>query len=90
MAKSGEVCPAKPVEQTLMNMLGVGGNYQIIVEEVDEVKDVWVQRRGRAWCDRLHGGEGAKRSIELLAAGGRRLPHWRAAQDGGEGAEGVL
>jgi len=32
----------KQVEQTLMNIPGVGSNYQIIVEEVDGVKDVRV------------------------------------------------
>jgi hypothetical protein len=89
MAKSGEVCPAKQVEQTLMNMLGVGSNYQIIVEEVDGVKDVWVNVEAEPGGDRIHGGEGAEGSAVLLAAGGC-LPHGWAAQDGGEGAEGVL
>ena len=38
----------KQVEQTLMNIPGVGSNYQIIVEEVDGVKDVRVNVEAEA------------------------------------------
>ncbi len=38
----------KQVEQTLMNIPGVGSNYQIIVEEADGVKDVLVNVEAEA------------------------------------------
>ncbi len=78
----------KQVEQTLMNIPGVGSNYQIIVEEVNGVKDVRVNVEAGAGDYRVHGGEGSEVGSGLLAAGGRLL-HRRAAQDEGEGPEGV-
>jgi len=79
----------KQVEQTLMSIPGVGSNYQILVEEIDGVKDVRVNVEAEPGVTGFMVEKALKEAAGVLA-GGRRLPHGRAAPDGGKGAEGVL
>ena len=71
-----------------MNIPGVGSNCEIIVEEVDGVKDVRVNVEAEAGVTGFM-VEKALGGSWILAAGGCLSHRW-AAQDGGEGAEGVL
>ncbi len=59
----------KQVEQALMEIPGVLSHYQIIIEEVDGVRDVRINVEAEEWRDRVHGGEAPEGKAGLQPAG---------------------
>ena len=79
----------KQVEQALMEIPGVGSNYQIIIEETDGVRDVTVNVEAEPHVTGYMVEKALKEALGFQSQG-RCLPDRRAAPAGRQGQTGVL